>query len=540
MRFARNVRLAAVLGLITTATLLAMPPAWAASIAVTNLTGEGTTIGADVTKAVLGINMTGGTSFNGVDVVLTDSGTAGNFDLVTLSDLQGQPDGVAVYRDDGSSDDQLDGTDTLVSTGFTNEGGNVHVNVTSAVPGSAEGNHTFFLTVRTSTQIANGDDFTVEIPSPLLGCAFQTTPGTLFCSGETTGTITADTTVPTAAMTTAPTMVDGNVVWTFSEDVIGVSTSNVVLRADGSSTNIAASVTYDSGSRTATINPTANLTPGAIYDTIVNPASAATLVADAAGNQVATTPDTFSLTGVGFTPGVVRGNTWYLATGPSRTVTISFQFGSSTDYPIAGDWDGDGEYTVGVVRGNVWYLKADNGQGNTLEVAPFAFGSATDFPIVGDWDNNGTFTPGVVRGNVWYLKAENGPGSALEVPAYAFGKATDYPIIGDWDGIAATTPGLVRGNVWFLSNQVTPQTVTSFAFGLSTDFPIAGDWDDDADWTVGVVRGNSWHLTNSTPPGPVTSFKFGLSTDFPIVGDWDGPSSGGSSAGLLPKIVPGS
>ncbi|MGH2727507.1 MAG: hypothetical protein ACRDKS_11110, partial [Actinomycetota bacterium] len=224
MRFARNVRLAGFLALITAAMILAAPPAWAAQISVANLTGDGISIGADVQKAVLGINMTGGTSLNGVNVVLDDAGTAGNFDLATLSDLQASPDGIAVYRDNGSTDDQLDATDTRVSTGFSNSAGNVDVTVSSAVPAAAEGNYTFFLTIRTSNTIATGDDFKVSIPSPLLGCAFQTTPGTLLCSGDTTGMITADTTVPTAAMTSAPTTVDGNVVWTFSEDVVGVST----------------------------------------------------------------------------------------------------------------------------------------------------------------------------------------------------------------------------------------------------------------------------------------------------------------------------
>jgi hypothetical protein len=212
LRFARNVRLAGLLATISAAVVLAAPPAWAATISVSNLTGDGIAIGADVQKAVLGINMTGGGTVSGVDVVLEDAGTEGNFDLATLSDLQASPDGVAVYRDNGTVPDQLDVSDTRVSSGFTNSNGDVSVNINPAasVPNGTEGAYTFFLTVRTSNTIANGDDFTVSIPSPILGCAFTTSPGTLLCNGAGTGTITADTTVPTATMTSAPTTVDGN------------------------------------------------------------------------------------------------------------------------------------------------------------------------------------------------------------------------------------------------------------------------------------------------------------------------------------------
>lgn len=538
MRFARKVRLAGFLALLTVALVVAAPPAWAATISVADL--GVVSIGADVNRAVLGINMTGGNSFNGVSVVLEDAGGDGDFDLTTLSDLQASPDGVAVYRDNsktGTNDDVLDAGDSRVSTGFTNAAGDVDVTVNSSVPAAAEGDYTFFLAIQTSNSIETGDDFIVTIPSPLLGCAFETSPDTLFCEGASTQTITADRSVPTAQMTSAPATVDGNVVWTFSEDVVAstVNEGSVVLREDGSIDNIPSAVTYNASNFTATINPDAPLTPGTTYDTIVNPTGTSNPVADAAGNQVAeNTADFFSLAGVGFTPGVVRGNTWLLSNGPNRVVDIEFQFGKATDFPIAGDWDDDGEWNAGVVRGNVWYLANEM---PPATVTSFAFGKATDYPVVGDWDGNGTYTPGLVRGNQWFLTNSIPPAAPLIT--FNFASATDFPVVGDWNGNGTTTPGVVRGNVWYLTNQIAPQTVTSYPFGKATDFPITGDWDDDGRWTVGVIRGNVWFQTNQSPPQTANSFAFGLATDFPVVGDWDGPSQT-SSAGLLPKVVPGS
>ena len=532
MRLVRKTRLAALVVMTTAALVLAAPVASAATISRVDDLGV-TAIGLEARKAVLGIGMTGSGTFTGVSVVLEDVGSDGDFDLALLSDLDGT-EGIAVYRDGGSVDDEPDPGDTKVSTTFTNSNGNVDVNVSSSIPASAEGLYTYFLVVQTSNTISHGDDFTVAISGGL--CPFETNPVTLLCSGGATGTITADTTVPTAQLTTTPTTVDGNVVWTFNEDVIGVSEDNVVLRVDGSSTNIATTVTYDSGTDTATINPDAALSPGTTYRTLVNPSSAAEKVTDAAGNAVlANTQGTFSLMGVGFTPGVVRGNTWLLSNGPNRVIDTTFKFGKATDFPVAGDWDGDNQWQAGVVRGNVWYLA---NEAIPQTVTSFAFGKATDYPVVGDWDGNGTYTPGLVRGNKWFVSHQIPP---TTLTSFTFASATDFPVVGDWDGNNTTTPGVVRGNVWYVTNQILPVTVTSFAFGKATDYPIAGDWNDDTKWTAGLLRGDMWFLANEPLPQTVTSFTFGEPTDFPVVGDWDGPITGGSAgAGLVPKIVPGS
>jgi hypothetical protein len=58
--------------------------------------------------------------------------------------------------------------------------------------------------------------------------------------------------------------VDANVTATFSENVTGVSASSFTLSGPGGAA-IAAAVTYDSGSRTATLNPNASLAPGTTY-----------------------------------------------------------------------------------------------------------------------------------------------------------------------------------------------------------------------------------------------------------------------------------
>lgn len=82
-----------------------------------------------------------------------------------------------------------------------------------------------------------------------------------------------------------------------------------------------------------------------------------------------------------------------------------------------------------MIRGNVWYL--NNGLDGAAEIT-VTYGSSSDFPVVGDWDGNGTQTPGVVRGNKWFLN--NAFDSSGDVPVFAFGLPSDRKIVGDWDG----------------------------------------------------------------------------------------------------------
>jgi hypothetical protein len=168
--------------------------------------------------------------------------------------------------------------------------------------------------------------------------------------------------------------------------------------------------------------------------------------------------------------------------------------GRVLDRPIAGDWDGNGTVTPGVVRGNTWYLRNSNSSGPADIV--FAYGGPADRVITGDWDGNGTFTPGIVRGNRWYLRNSNstGPGMA----SFGYGSPSDRVITGDWDGNGTFTPGVVRGNRWYLRNSnSTGPGMASIGYGGPTDRSVTGDWDGNGTFTPGVVRGTRWYLSNN-------------------------------------------
>lgn len=220
------------------------------------------------------------------------------------------------------------------------------------------------------------------------------------------------------------------------------------------------------------------------------------------------------------TPGVVRGNVWFLNNSFDATGNVpSFGYGSPTDRIVVGDWDGDGIDSPGVVRGNVWFL--NNDYDATGDVPSFAYGNSSDRIVVGDWNNDGIDSPGVVRGNVWYLNDDfDGSGN---VPSFAYGASTDWILAGDWDGDGFDSPGVVRGNIFYRNNDFDGSgDLPSIAFGNTTDRKMAGDWDGDGDDDIAVRRGSTWFLRIPTTPVTVLSFAYGRSTDRPVVGDWDG------------------
>jgi peptidoglycan/xylan/chitin deacetylase (PgdA/CDA1 family) len=187
--------------------------------------------------------------------------------------------------------------------------------------------------------------------------------------------------------------------------------------------------------------------------------------------------------------------------------------GTVADRPVTGDWDGNGTTTPGVVRGNTWYLRNANTSGGAS--VTFSFGRASDRAVTGDWNGDGTNTPGVVRGNTWYLRNANSGGPADAV--ISFGRSTDRVVTGDWDGNGTTTPGVVRGNTWYLRNTNAGSAATaSLSFGRTTDRPVTGDWDGNGTTTPGVVRGNTWFERSTNDASATTvSLTYGIGTDRP-------------------------
>jgi hypothetical protein len=112
-----------------------------------------------------------------------------------------------------------------------------------------------------------------------------------------------------------------NLTVTFSEPVTNVTNRSVVLRLG--TTAVPATVTYNNATRTATVNPNANLLADRTYTVSVSGAAAAVAVRDTAGNTMANSAWQFT---TGPAPTVVALSPGGGATNVSRTANMTARF----------------------------------------------------------------------------------------------------------------------------------------------------------------------------------------------------------------------
>ena len=111
-----------------------------------------------------------------------------------------------------------------------------------------------------------------------------------------------------------------------------------------------------------------------------------------------------------------------------------FAFGVPGEYPVAGDWNGDGIDTIAVYRNGQWHLDADgDGRWDVADIN-VDLGEHGAKPIVGDWDGDGIDNLGVFADGRFYLDM-NGNQEHDEVDlVFEMGNADSEPVVGDWDG----------------------------------------------------------------------------------------------------------
>ena len=227
------------------------------------------------------------------------------------------------------------------------------------------------------------------------------------------------------------------------------------------------------------------------------------------------------------TTGVFRPSNGLLYLKNSNTTgfaDVALNYGLGGDYPVVGDWDGNGTVTIGVYRNGYFYLRNSNTIGFAENIFPF--GTPGDQPIAGDWDGNGVDTVGVYRPSTGQFLLRNSNSAGPAEASFYLGNVGDVGIAGDWDGNGLDTTGVFRpsNGVIFLKNT----NDTGFAdvalnYGLPDDQPVTGDWDNDGTDTIGVYRNGSFYLRNENTNG-FAEIIFGLGNpgDMPIAGNWDG------------------
>lgn len=121
-----------------------------------------------------------------------------------------------------------------------------------------------------------------------------------------------------------------------------------------------------------------------------------------------------------------------------------FRFGEGNQFPIVGDWNGDGISTIGVFKDGKWTLDS-NGDGRLTNVDDeFAMGEKGDFPVVGDFNGDGIHEIGVYRAGRWIIDTNGNRQIDPEDKSFEMGTAADRPVVGDFNGDGTDDPGLYR------------------------------------------------------------------------------------------------
>ena len=203
---------------------------------------------------------------------------------------------------------------------------------------------------------------------------------------------------------------------------------------------------------------------------------------------------------------------------------MALNYGLPGDYPVVGDWDGNGTVTIGIYRGKTFYLRNENTNGFATIV--FDFGQPGDQPIAGDWDRDGIDTIGIYRPSTGQFLLRNSNDAGPAEMSFYLGNVGDVGIAGDWNGDGKDTTGVFRpsnGVIFLKDTNDTGFADYALNYGLPGDRPVMGDWDNNGIDTIGIYRNGTFYLRNENTNGFATIvFGLGNPGDMPIAGNWDG------------------
>jgi hypothetical protein len=109
--------------------------------------------------------------------------------------------------------------------------------------------------------------------------------------------------------------------------------------------------------------------------------------------------------------------------GTEQENLLAFQFGTSGDKTVQGDYTGDGKADAAIFRpsNGYWYIQ----RSNDFSYYSVPFGTTGDIPAPGDYDGDGKFDTAVYRPSTgtWYVQRSTA-GTLIQ----QFGQSTDTPV----------------------------------------------------------------------------------------------------------------
>jgi hypothetical protein len=215
-----------------------------------------------------------------------------------------------------------------------------------------------------------------------------------------------------------------------------------------------------------------------------------------------------------------QGVIWPWFGGKSFVFGTTPTSGNCVDVPFAGNWVVGKAAEVGVYRRAAVSEFRIRRPGEPVKV--LRFGTSTDQPVPGDWDGNGRANPGVrtPATRTFHLRTSTGTTHVV------FGRVADLPIAGDWDGDGDAEIGVRRAGTGTFRLRAADGTVATAYLGDADDLPVTGDWNGDRITDVGVFDQDTATFTlrivDSDGLAWTAQVPFGDAGDLPVTADWDG------------------